>query len=193
MNLILASTSPYRKALLDRLGLPFECRAPGVDEDAVKAIGLSPRELAERLAIEKANAVARRESGREAVVIGSDQLVAFDGRILGKPGTIEGAVEQLMLIAGREHELITAMAVIRGPEIFRHTDVARLRLRSLDQEEITRYILADRPLDCAGSYKLEARGITLFESIESADHSAITGLPLIALTTILRRLGFPLP
>lgn len=193
MELILASTSPYRKALLERLGLRFECRAPGVDEDAVKAIGLSPRELAERLAIEKANAVAHRESRPDAAIIGSDQLVAFDGRVLGKPGTIEGAVEQLMLIAGCEHELITAMAVVRGPEIFRHTDIARLRIRLLDQEEITRYVLADQPLDCAGSYKLEARGITLFESIECADHSAITGLPLIALTTILRELGFPMP
>ncbi|MEW4567853.1 Maf family protein [Tautonia sp. JC769] len=193
MDLILASTSPYRRALLERLGLPFRCRAPGVDEDQFKAVGLPPRELADRLAIAKADAVARLEPDPRSIVIGSDQLVAFEGRVLGKPGSVERAVEQLLSLAGREHELITAMAVIQGTNVVQHTDVARLRLRPLSRAEIERYILADRPIDCAGSYKLEARGVALFDRIVSDDHSAITGLPLIALTTILRDLGVSIP
>ncbi|WP_169976668.1 Maf family protein [Tautonia rosea] len=193
MDLILASTSPYRRALLERLGLPFRCRAPGVDEDALKNQGLSPRELADRLAIAKADAVARLEPNPAAIVIGSDQLVAFEGRVLGKPGSVDRAVEQLLSLSGRDHELITAMAVIQGSHVIQHTDVARLHVRPLSQSEIERYVLADQPIDCAGAYKLESRGIVLFEQIDCADHSAITGLPLMALTTILRDLGVPIP
>jgi septum formation protein len=193
MDLILASTSPYRRALLERLGLPFRCRAPGVDEDALKGQGLTPRELADRLALAKADAVARLEPNPASIVIGSDQLVAFEGRVLGKPGSVERAVEQLHSLSGREHELITAMAVIQGSRVIQHTDVARLRVRPLSRPEIERYVLADQPIDCAGSYKLEARGIALFDQIISADHSAITGLPLMALTTILRDLGVAIP
>lgn len=191
MDLILASTSPYRRALLERLGVPFRCRAPGVDEDATKALGLPPRELAERLALAKAEAVARREPG--AVVIGSDQLVSFDGLVLGKPGTAERAVEQLLSMSGRQHELVTALAVASDGRRDRHVEVAGLRLRPLTRAEVERYVEADRPLDCAGSYKLEARGIALFERIDCRDHSAITGLPLIALTTLLRERGYPIP
>ena len=193
MDLILASTSPYRRALLERLGLPFRCRAPGVDEDPLKHQGLSPRELAERLAIAKADAVARLEPDPRSIVMGSDQLVAFEGRVLGKPGSVERAVEQLLSLAGRDHELITAMAVIQGTRVLQHTDVARLHMRPLSRDEIERYVLADQPIDCAGSYKLEARGIALFDQIISDDHSAITGLPLMALTTILRDLGVAIP
>jgi septum formation protein len=126
-------------------------------------------------------------------LIGCDQLVTFEGRIFGKPGSSEGALEQLSALAGRSHELITALAVWHGGRIFPHTDVTTLRMRRLDRAGMERYVAADRPIDCAGSYRLEARGITLFESIDSEDHSAITGLPLIALTTILRRLGFVIP
>ena len=191
MDLILASTSPYRRALMKRLGIPFRCVAPGVDEEGVKALGLGPRDLAERLAAAKAEAVARNEPG--AIVIGSDQLVAFEGRVLGKPGTAERAVEQLMRLSGREHELITAIAVRHRDRRILHTDVARLRLRNLGRDEVERYVEADRPLDCAGSYKIEERGIALFERIECDDHTAIVGLPLIALTTILRQLGVRVP
>jgi septum formation protein len=191
MELILASTSPYRRALLDRLGLPFRCQAPGVDEDVLKGLGLPPRELADRLAVAKADAVASAHPG--AVVIGSDQLVAFEGRVLGKPGSADRAVEQLVQMSGKPHELITAMAVRAGDRLLTHTDVARLHLRPLTRPELRRYVDADRPVDCAGSYKLESLGIALFDRIECADHSAITGLPLIALTSILRELGFPVP
>ena len=193
MDLILASTSPYRRALLERLGLPFRCVAPGVDEESYKSAGLPPTQLAERLAEAKADAVARLEDSPGAAVIGSDQLVAFEGRVLGKPGTPDRAVEQLMMMSGTRHELITSVAVRIGGRTLRHTDVARLHLRPLTRPEVERYVLADRPIDCAGSYKLESRGIALFDRIECADHTAIIGLPLIALTSLLRDLGFPIP
>lgn len=193
MDLILASTSPYRRALIERLGVPFRCLAPPADEEALKAefAMASPRELAERLAMAKAASIAGREP--HAVVIGGDQVVAFEGSILGKPGTVENAIAQLRAMAGRSHELITAIAVIHEGDVFAHVDVASLRLRSLTPGEIRRYVEADLPLDCAGSYKLEARGITLFERIDSDDHSAIVGVPLIALTTLLRRIGLAIP
>jgi len=193
MDLILASTSPYRRAQIERLGVPFRSVAPDVDEEALKTRwgAVAPRELAERLAHAKAASVAERAP--EAVVIGGDQLVAFDGRILGKPGTIEGAIAQLRELSGRSHDLITALAVIRGFETYAHVDVATLNLRQLTPDSIARYVNADRPMDCAGSYKLESRGITLFESIDSDDHSAIVGMPLIALTSILRGIGLAIP
>jgi septum formation protein len=193
MDLILASTSPYRRAMVERLGVPFRCVAPPVDEEALKAkLGqASPRELAERLAMAKAAGVAEREP--DAVVIGGDQLVALDDAILGKPGTTEQAIAQLQMMSGRSHELITALAVLHQGKAYAHTNVTKLYLRPLTLEEVKRYVEADRPLDCSGSYKLEARGITLFERIDSDDHSAIIGVPLIALTTILRAIGFAIP
>jgi septum formation protein len=193
MDLILASTSPYRRALVERLGVPFRCVAPPIDEQALKAgwDGVHPRELAERLAAAKAASIASVEP--DATVIGGDQLVSLDGAILGKPGTTEQAVAQLRAMSGRTHELITAIHVAYMGRIYAQTDVTRLTLRSLTLDEIRRYVEMDRPLDCAGSYKLEARGITLFERIDSEDHSAITGVPLIALTTILRSIGFAIP
>lgn len=191
MDLVLASSSPYRRAQLERIGLSIRAIPPGVDEDAVKAEGLAPQDLAQRLAYEKAAAVAAKEPA--AIVIGGDQLVEIDGRALGKPGTEERAIEQLLLLSGRTHTLITAIAVVSGKEIGRHTDVTRLTMRSLDRAELERYVLADRPLDCAGAYKLESRGIVLFDRIESEDHSAITGIPMIALVTILRRMGCAIP
>ena len=191
LDLILASTSPYRRELFSRLGVPFRALAPGVDEDAFKAEPGTPRELAERLAVAKATALAADHP--DSTLIGSDQVVAFGGEILGKPGTLENAVGQLVRMAGHSHELITAMAVWHRGAIHTHTDVATLWMRPLDREAIARVVEADRPIDCAGGYKLEARGIALFERIESADQTAIVGLPLMALTTILRALGYPIP
>jgi septum formation protein len=193
MDLILASTSLYRRSLIERLGLPFRSVAPLVDEEALKLeLGpLEPRKLAEQLAMAKARSIAEIEP--QATVIGGDQLVAIDGQILGKPGTTEQAVAQLQSLAGRTHELITALVVLHDGKAYAQTDVTRMTLRPLSLEQTLRYVEADQPIDCAGSYKLEARGITLFERIESADHSAIVGVPLIALTTILGNIGYPTP
>ncbi|WP_165071497.1 Maf family protein [Paludisphaera rhizosphaerae] len=190
-ELILASTSTYRRALVERLGLRFRCEAPPFDEAAFPREGLSPRALAEALARGKAESVFNASSN--AVVIGSDQLVSFQGRVFGKPGTAAGAVEQLAVMSGKAHELITAMVVIAPERRFEHTDVTRLTMRTLDRPAIERYVERDRPLDCAGSYKLEQGGVTLFDRIESEDQTAITGLPLLALTRILAELGFNVP
>jgi septum formation protein len=194
-TLILASTSRYRRALLERLGVPFTALAPACDEEALKDPRLAPQALAEFLAEAKAASIATQQP--EAVVIGSDQLAAVevDGRwtILGKPGTATKAVDQLALLSGRTHVLITAMVVARDSERWRHTDVTRLTMRPLERAALERYVAADQPLDCAGAYKLECRGITLFAAIDSADASAITGLPLLALTRILAGLGYAIP
>jgi septum formation protein len=191
MDLILASTSPYRRALLERLGIPFRAMRPGIDESGYKAYETIPRTLAEVLATAKAVAVG--SDFPDAIVIGSDQVATLDDLILDKPGTPQRAAEQLAALSGREHRLITAMAVSYLGDLTLHTDVTTLAMRRLTPGEIARYVEVDHPLDCAGSYKIESRGITLFEKIVSEDHTAIVGLPLISLTTILRSLGVAIP
>lgn len=194
-DLVLASTSRYRRALLERLGLPFRAVAPACDEEALKDPALAPQQLAEYLALAKAQSL--EASLPSATIIGSDQLAALevDGHwtILGKPGTRDCAIDQLALLAGRSHLLVTAMVVLHRGTIHHHTDLTTLTMRPLGRDALASYVDADQPLDCAGAYKLEARGITLFERIDSADHTAITGLPLIALTRILAGLGYALP
>ncbi|ODT96479.1 MAG: septum formation protein Maf [Planctomycetes bacterium SCN 63-9] len=191
LNLVLASTSPYRRILLERLGIPFRCVAPRFDEANFPGEGLDPRSLAEALAVGKALSVEAELP--DATIIGSDQLVALEGRVFGKPGSAEKAVEQLEAMSGRSHQLVTAMVVRHQGQTIRHVDLTNLHMRALDLDAIRRYVERDRPYDCAGSYKLEAAGITLFDRIETDDQTAITGLPLIALTSILRGLGYPIP
>jgi septum formation protein len=191
-RLVLASSSRYRAALLRRLGLEFEALTPRVDELEAKRSGLSPREVAERLAISKAEEVARRAP--DAYVLGGDQLVELDGEILGKPGSFEGAVAQLERLAGTEHRLITAIA-LRHPSghVDLAVDVHRLKMRRLERAAIERVVTADEPYDCAGSYKIERRGILLFEAIDGEDFTAIEGIPLMALGRLLRTAGFEVP
>ncbi|QDV18829.1 Maf-like protein YceF [Gimesia panareensis] len=191
MKLILASTSPYRASQLERLGLAFEQQDPQVDEEILKQAGLAPADLAEQLALEKARAIHKRFP--EALVIGGDQLVSFEDTILGKPGSNARAVQQLLQLQGKTHELITAIAVL-GPAFEEtHINHTQLTMRQLDETALQRYVEFDEPWNCAGAYKLESRGITLFESIQSSDHSAITGLPLIELTSLLTRAGLEIP
>ena len=193
-DLVLASTSPYRRELLARLGLPFRTRAPACDEWALKRAlpaGLAPEGVAAALA--RAKAESLRDVEPHAVVLGSDQLVALGDRILGKPGSVEAAAAQLAALAGRTHLLVTAVAVVHEGRVLEHVDVTHLRMRALSSAQIERYVAADAPLDCAGSYRLEARGIALFESIAGGDHTAIVGLPLMAVTSLLASLGFPVP
>jgi len=190
-DLVLASTSIYRRALLQRLGLPFRWRAPRCDEESFKSEKSDPRSLAEKLAAAKVASLVSVEPG--ATIIGCDQVVSFRGLVFGKPGSTARAVEQLSAMAGQTHALVTALVVVQRDRLFRHTDVTSLRMRALSLSSIERYVAADQPLDCAGSYKLEARGIALFEKIESEDHTAITGLPLVALVRILLELGYEVP
>jgi len=189
-ELILASTSPYRRQLLERLGVPFRAVSPAVDEVAIQARfnAASAAELAEHLAMAKALSISRHEP--DATIIGSDQVCVCDDRILSKPGTAEAAVEQLALLAGKTHRLITAVCIWQRGATLTHRDVTTLTMLPISRDQIERYIAADQPLDCAGSYKLESRGIALFEAIQSADHSAITGLPLLAVAHMLRNLGY---
>lgn len=191
VDLILASSSRYRKELLERLGVPFECVAPDVDEVGARSQHSSPIAIARALAGAKAAAVAKK-SGR-AVVVGSDQVAALGETILGKPGSKAAAKAQLQQLAGQAHVLITAVAVRRGDEIVEFVDVATLRMRQLDSGEIDRYLERDDPIDCAGSYKIERAGIALFDKIECEDHTAITGLPLLQLAATLRRFGLRCP
>lgn len=184
-QLILASTSKYRQELLARLAYPFTTQAPLIDEESEKDPRLSPQALAEKLARLKAQSLQQAEH----VIIGGDQLVAFEGRILGKAHTAENAVQQLESMQGKTHELITAICVISGQKVIPFTDITRMHMKKLTRQQIERYVHLDQPLDCAGSYKIEKHGIMLFEKIESQDFTAIQGLPLIALNKILENEG----
>ncbi|MCF8060560.1 MAG: Maf family protein [Bacteriovoracaceae bacterium] len=190
-KLILASTSPYRFELLKKLALNFECAPSHVDEDHYKDQITDPLELTKRLAFEKAKSVA--EKFPDAIVIGGDQVSLFEGEILGKPHTPEGAFKQLSMLQGNTHQLFTATSVL-GPALREDwVEVITLKMKPLTSEEIKRYIEKDRPLDCAGSYKIEQLGISLFEEIDCFDQNAIVGLPLIKLSEVLRTQGFSVP
>jgi len=189
--LVLASTSPYRRALLQRLGVSFTVASPQCDEARFQAAIADPFDLAVALARVKAESVAAHD--RAAVVIGADQVCAVDGQVLGKPGDRLQARDQLKRLAGRTHSLITAVCVQTPLEPHPFHDVSLLRMRALRAEDIERYLDRDQPWDCAGSYKLEAAGVALFASIRSDDHTAIVGLPLLQLTGVLRALGYEIP
>ncbi len=187
---VLASTSRHRRDLLTRAGIPFEAIAPDIDEEAMKD-GRPPEQLAAYLAHAKAQSIAKHRP--RDIVVGSDQIAVHRGEPLGKPGTREAALAQLGRLAGDTHRLVTAMTVMRGGESHEHVEVAELTMRVLSPAQIARYVELDDPLDCAGSYRLESRGVMLFEKITSNDHSAIVGLPLLALVRILTHFGVVLP
>lgn len=189
-DIILASTSKYRKALLERLNFPFKAHAPNVLEDEVKAQISDPRELAETLAMLKAQAVAKDYPN--AMVIGGDQVACFKGEILGKPKTFENAFAQLKKFNGKTHELITSICIIYKNVHHNITDITKLTMRELTDKQIREYLQFDEPLDCAGSYKLEQMGISLFSKIESDDFTAIEGIPMIAVSDyILNKIEAP--
>ncbi len=190
MRLVLASTSAYRRELLSRLRLPFDAERPGIDE--TPRPGEPPAALVARLALAKATAVAARRPGDW--VIGSDQVAELDGAPLGKPGGRERAIAQLAAMSGREIAFRTAVALAGpGGRQLAALDTTTVRFRTLSQDEIARYVDAEQPLDCAGSFKSEGLGIALFAAIESRDPTALIGLPLIATAGMLREAGFALP
>ncbi len=189
MRIVLASTSRYRKLVLERVKVPFETVAPLVDEDVPDE--MPAEEASVLLAVRKAMAVAERGGFEEAIIIGSDQMcVAPEGDILGKPGDGERALLQLSRLSGRTHRLVTGLAVVHRGRVVTACDVHHLTMRRLDEALLMAYVQHDQPLDCAGSYRLESRGIALFEKIEAdpetADESAILGLPLMKLLRVLR-------
>jgi septum formation protein len=190
-RLILGSTSKYRRALLDRFGIPFDVAAPNIDES--RNPGESPLALVERLSRQKADAVAAKHP--ESLIISSDQVAVLDERIFGKPGSPAGCTEQLRAASGRTLRFLTGVHVLDARSGARsvHVDTTSALFRTLTDAEIERYIARENPIDCAGSFKGEALGITLLERIDSQDPTALTGLPLIWLASALRQAGLLLP
>ena len=189
--LILGSTSRYRRELLDRLRVPFQVVSPGVDETPLPQE--TPADLAQRLALAKAKAVA--DLHPEAWVIGSDQVADLHGQPLGKPGTHERAVAQLQQMSGQTVVFQTAVAVVCGATGFARCELAPVRVvfRALTDDQIERYLRTETPYDCAGSAKSEGLGITLLERIDNDDPTALVGLPLIRTVGLLRAAGLALP
>ncbi len=193
VDLVLASTSPYRRQLLERLQLRFRTLAPSVDE--IPHPDEAPIALARRLANAKAHSVAR--TCPDALVIGSDQVAQIEDRALGKPASGEAARAQLAAASGKAVQFHTALCLVDTRGQMWHEqcalDTTRVTFRALTTDEIARYVAIEQPLDCAGSFKVEGFGITLLERVDSADPSALIGLPLIALARLLRAAGLALP
>ncbi len=186
-TLILASSSPYRQALLQRLGLDFTALAPDIDESPANQE--TPEQLVQRLARQKATRIA--SDYPQAIVIGSDQVAVHNGQVLGKAGSPEAAAAQLRQLSGQRVDFLTAVCVLAPAEAqpLLHIDRTRVHFRPLTEAEITVYLEKDQAWDCAGSFKVESLGVCLFDRIENDDPTALQGLPLIRLCDFLRRLG----
>ena len=184
-QIILASSSPFRRNLLDRLQLPYSCLSPDIDEQPL--IEEAAADTALRLAIGKAQAVASLY--KDAIVIGSDQVAELNGVQLGKPGALENARTQLRQQSGQRVHFHTGLALARNEQLWTALNTTTVHFRELSAREIDLYLEKEQPLQCAGSFMAESLGITLFESIESSDPSALIGLPLIQLCAGLRQFG----
>jgi 7-methyl-GTP pyrophosphatase len=191
MQLVLASTSPYRRLLLERLATKFVCDPPQVDESS--QLDERADALAKRLALSKAQAVAARHPN--SLIIGSDQVATVESTVIGKPGTHACAAAQLAMVSGRSVNFHTAVCVLdtRSQRQHEHLDTTLVRFRLLSTTEIEHYLQVEQPYDCAGSFKSEARGISLLDAIETHDPTALIGLPLIGLCRLLRDCGLHLP
>ncbi len=189
MQLILASTSPFRKTILEKLNLPFECVAPDTDETPLQ--GETPRQLVERLAIAKAQAVATNY--KNALVIGSDQVAVISNDIIGKPGNFENAVKQLKEASGKRVTFLTGLSLINTKTGKMHSTVDPFNVvfRYLRDSQIENYLNKEEPFNCAGSFKSEGLGISLFERLEGDDPNTLMGLPLIRLIAMLEIEGMP--
>jgi septum formation protein len=190
-KIILASTSKYRKLMLERIVPEFETRSPGTDETALP--GESPSALVRRLALEKARSVANLCP--DALVIGSDQVAECAGKVAGKPGGFDKARQQLETFSGQTVNFLSSFAIVKQDAgfVFERTVTTEVVFRHLQRSEIERYLELDQPCDCAGSFRSEANGPTLLERMRSDDPTAIMGLPLIELAAGLRRGGLLLP
>jgi septum formation protein len=189
-SVVLASTSPYRLQLMRQLGIPFHVDAPLFQESLDQ--GLAPELLVRHLALQKAKSLADRHP--DALIIGSDQVfVDARGRILGKPGSPEKAMEQLRAMSGRRHTFYTGLVVLESAsgDYLADCSTFSVTLRSLSEEQIQYYVRRENPVDCAGSFKIEGLGITLMAAMEGEDYSSLVGLPLIRLTDFLLQLGVP--
>lgn len=189
-KIVLASTSIYRQAQLKTLGIPFIAEKPLIDEEKEKDLSLNPKDLALKLSFLKAQSLAKPNQ----VTIGGDQLVSFENQILGKPGSIENAIQQITKMQNQTHELITALTIFDGPDNFKQVlNITKMKLKKLSSEQIKKYIELDNPVDCAGSYKIEKHGVQIMEAIETSDFTAIQGLPLLELSKVLAQMGIAIP
>ncbi len=184
-KIILASGSPYKRELLARLGLPFETFSADVDETRRK--GEAPEALARRLATAKASSVKR-----DGWIIGADQVISLGDEVFSKPGTRECAVDQLVELQGQVHQLITAVSVV-GQQTLTRSMTFEMHMRPWSRSSLEAYVDEDLPLDCAGAYKLEESGIRLFSRMVGDDYTAIVGLPLTMVWSLLDETGYPLP
>ncbi|MEJ2528605.1 MAG: Maf family protein [Gammaproteobacteria bacterium] len=191
MNLILGSTSPFRRELLNKLGLDFDVAAPDIDESI--HLGEQPEEFVQRLALEKARAVATRYNN--ALIIGSDQVACIGKHILGKPGNRERALAQLSAASGQRVSFYTGLCLLNSASGgFQVTcEPFHVHFRDLTQEQIGRYLDSEQPYNCAGSFKSEGLGIALFERLEGDDPNSLIGLPLIKLVAMLQQEGIYIP
>lgn len=187
-TIVLASSSAYRRGLLDRFLDQYETVSPDVDESNNE--GLPPPELATHLARKKAEAVAI--NARNALIIGADQIAVLDGQVLGKPGDHQKAVEQLLAAAGKSVTFLTAVCMLDpvGRSRYEHTDKTTVHFRQFDRRLAEAYLRHDEPYDCAGSFKLEGAGFVLFDSVNTDDPTALIGLPMIWLADRLLQLGY---
>ncbi|KAB7627623.1 Maf family protein [Alkalilimnicola sp. S0819] len=190
-QLILGSSSPHRRALLERLSLAFQSDSPAVDETPLP--DETPADYVSRLSLAKARAVATRHG--DALIIGSDQAAILEGRILGKPGSAERAVEQLLAASGKTVKFLTGLCLLDSRSGEYQLDLVpySVDFRELDKSTVERYVARESPLDCAGSFKSEGLGITLFRALRGEDPSALIGLPLIRLVDMLKGAGVRLP
>ena len=188
MKLILASTSPFRKTILDKLGVDFDIASPEVDETALS--NETPQQLVERLSIAKAKAVADKVDS--ALVIGSDQVSVIDGAIIGKPHTHENAVKQLQNASGKTVTFYTGLCLYNSSTVQYQSEVIPFNVvfRQLSEQQIERYLKKETPYNCAGSFKSEALGIVLFEKLDGEDPNTLMGLPLIRLVKMLEKENF---
>ena len=190
-EIILASSSFSRRKELDRLNFEFSVIPPKVDEDSIKHIETDHLQISRKLALLKARNVSLLHP--EAIVIGGDTVASFNRKLLSKPITMEKSFEQLRMLAGQEHSLFTSLVIIARGEEYIHSVTAIMKMRDLSDEQIQRYVEIDEPLHSCGSYKLDALGISLFESIDCEDYTAIIGIPLIWTAGILTQIGVSVP
>lgn len=187
MDIILASTSPYRKLLLEKLGFPFNCEAPLIDEYSL--LNETAKQMSERLAVQKARAIAQKHD--KGIIIGSDQAASLGEQILGKPGNHQKARQQLLMCSGKTIRFHTGLCVIDAKTMKQRSIVDNydVTFRELSLDQIDHYLEVEQPFDCAGSFKSEGMGIALFSSLEGRDPNTLVGLPLIALCEILLSFG----
>lgn len=186
--LLLGSQSPFRKKLLEQVGLQFQTEAPRVDEDELKkTLSIEIEHLPLELAKQKAASLVPEFTN--CIIVGSDQMATFDKKPLRKPANKDEAFQQLKLLSGNTHVLRTALAVWDQGEWYTNTTLAKMKMRTLSDEEIKNYIEKDDPVGCAGGYKIESLGPVLFDAMETSDYYSIIGIPLLSLCQILRSLG----